>query len=264
MARDEKKPGGPSTEDLERLYMQPPEKFTAERDALAKRLRDEGDREAAQETKKLRRPSLAAWLVNQLSLRQGKDVEKLLDAGERLRAAENAMLSGAGEADELRAAAAAERDAVEELVATAREIADGDGRKLNQATLDRVAETLQAAGADEDVAALVRDGRLAKETRRASIGTGALPSGSSPRRSREGGPGKADREDQDRRAAKAALDGARRDLERAEGVVERAQGDVEVHTARLREAKEALARAKREARRAATETRRAEARAKKR
>jgi hypothetical protein len=263
MARPRRKATEPGAEDLERLYLQPPEKFTQARDALAKRLREDGDREAAQEVKRLRKPSLAAWLVNQLSLRRGKDVEKLLEAGERLRAAEDALLSGSGEADELRAAAAAERDAVEELVAAAREIADDDDRKLNQATLDRVAETLQAAGADEDVAALVRDGRLAKETRRASIGTGALPSGASSRRSRGGGPGKADH-DQDRRAAKAALDGARRDLERAEGVVERAQGDVEVHTARLRKAKEALARAKREARRAATETRRAEARAKKR
>jgi hypothetical protein len=169
------------------------------------------------------------------------------------------MLEGSGDAGELRAAAASEREAVERLVASARAIAADADRQLNQQTQDRVAETLQAAGADEEIAERVRTGRLDKEARRAAIGTGAL----APVPRRGGGETKKARASHERREAKTALDAARRDLERAEGVVERAQDDVDVHAARLKEAKEALARAKREAKQAAAEVRRAEQRAKK-
>jgi hypothetical protein len=259
MARVKKKPGGHVAEELERLYLQAPERFTAERDALAKRLREDGDREAAQEVRKLRKPSLAAWLVNQLGLREPDDVEALLDAGERLRGAEQAMLAGKGDGDELRVAAVEERDAIERLVAAARRIAADDDRKLNQATLDRVAETLQAAGADEETAEKVRAGRLTRETRRASIGASTrAPSGG--RSARVTKKQKAARA---REEASAALDGARRDLERAHGVAERAQDDVDLHADRLKGAREALTRAKREAKRAESEVRRAEQRSKK-
>ena len=254
-----RKAGAPAQEELERLYLQPPERFTETRNALAKRLREEGDREGAEEVKKLRKPSVPAGLVNQLALREPAEVGKLLDAGERLREAEDAMLAGKGDGDELREAAAAERDAVERLVSIARDIAAADERKINQATLDRVAETLQAAGADEELAERVRSGRLAKEARRASIGASTrVPSRGRPARG-----GKRANAARERGEAKLALDNARRDLERAEGVVERAQEDVEVHAKRLREAKDALARARREAKRAAAEVRKVERRAKK-
>jgi hypothetical protein len=246
-------------EDLERLYLQPPEKFTETRNALSKRLREEGDRKSADEVKGLKRPSPAAWLVNQLALRDASDVEKLLAAGDRLRRAEDAMLSGKGDGDELREAAAEEREAIERLVAAAREIATADERKLNQAVFDRVAETLQAAGADEEVADAVQGGRLTKETKRAGIGvsTRAPSSGRGAKGAKQAKASAA------REEAKAAADHARRDLERGEGVVERAQSDVDIHTQRLAEAKDALASAKRDLKSAAAELRRAEARAKK-
>ena len=65
---------------------------------------------AAQEIKKLRRPSQAAWLVNQLALRHGDAVEELLAVGSRLRKLEDEMLAGEAITDALRAAAAEERD----------------------------------------------------------------------------------------------------------------------------------------------------------
>ena len=246
-------------EDLERLYLQPPERFTETRDALAKRLREEGDRAAAEEVRKLRKPSVPAWLVNQLGLREPAEVKKLLDAGERLRGAEDAMLAGRGDGEDLREAAAAERAAVERLVSIAREIAAADDRKLNRAALDRVAETLQAAGADEEIADAVREGRLAKEQKRATIGVSTR----APSSKRAAGGTKEAKASRDRAEAKAAVEAARRDLERAEGVVERAQSDVDVHAQRLKEAKDDLASAKRHAKSAAAELRRAQARAKK-
>jgi hypothetical protein len=259
MAAAKESGGRPAAEELERLYLQPPERFTAERDALAKRLREDGDREAAEDVKKLRKPSLAAWLVNQLGLREAKDVEELLDAGARLRKTEEAMMRGKGDAGDLRAAAADEREAVERLVEAARRIAADDDRKLNQTMLDRVAETLQAANADEELAEKLREGRFEKEAKRATIGTGALPAATG-RGRRSDAKAKASRE---RKEAEAELDSARRDLERAEGVVERAQADVDLHSERLKGAKDALSKARREAKAAVAELRRAEARAKK-
>jgi chromosome segregation ATPase len=259
MAKGKRKRAGLAAEDLERLYIQPPERFTETRNALAKRLREEGDREGADEVKSLKKPSLAAWLVNQLGLREPDEVETLLAAGERLRKAEDAMMAGKGDADELRAAAAEERDAVGRLAATARRIAEDDDRTLTQATLDRVAETLQAAAADEQIAEQLRAGRLAKEARRATIGASTRAPVS---RRGAGGAAKA-KASRDREEARAALDGARRDLDRAEGVVERAQADVDHYTERLREAKNALTAAKRDAKQAASEVGRAERRPKK-
>lgn len=43
--------------ELDSLYQVPLGEFTAARDELAKRLRDEGEREQAEEVKKLRKPT---------------------------------------------------------------------------------------------------------------------------------------------------------------------------------------------------------------
>ena len=49
------------------------------------------------------------------------------------------------------------------------------GPRPSAATLDRVGETLQAAGSDEEAALLVRTGRLDRERRAASLTGGAMP-----------------------------------------------------------------------------------------
>lgn len=72
------------------------------------------------------------------------------------------MLGGKGDTHELRAAAGDERDAIDRLLDAARRIVAEDGRKINQATFDRVAETLQAAGADERLAEARADLKGAK------------------------------------------------------------------------------------------------------
>ena len=160
----------PAEQELERLYLQPPERFTRTRDELARSLRERGARAAAQEVKGLRRPSMPAWLVNQLALREPKALDELLNAGRRLREAEDAMLGGNADAEDLRAAARDESEAVDNLVALARGIASGEGVKASRAALDRAAETLRAAGADPELAERIRAGRLDKEARSATIG----------------------------------------------------------------------------------------------
>ena len=80
--------------ELDSLYAAPLDEFVAERDALAKRLRADGDREAADRVKALRKPSAAVWAVNQLARRQQKDYRALLEAGDRLREAQEQVLGG--------------------------------------------------------------------------------------------------------------------------------------------------------------------------
>jgi hypothetical protein len=141
------------------LFGLPPEEFVAARDELARRLRREGEAEAAKRVKALRRPPLSAWAVNQLARGPEGGLGELLAAGERLRAAHQAALAGEGAA-ELRAAAKAEREAVAALVLAALELLREAGHPTTDATRDRVAATLHAAAASPEAAELVGGGRL--------------------------------------------------------------------------------------------------------
>jgi hypothetical protein len=158
------------------LYGLPLDRFVAERDALAKRLRADGRRAEADEVKALRRPSVAAWAVNQVIRSQARAARALWDAGDALIAAQDALLAGRGDAGALRAASEGEREALDGLVHAARGLLTGEGRDLGEATIERVRETLHAAAIDpgsrEDVAA----GRATKERAHAGLGAfgGAL------------------------------------------------------------------------------------------
>jgi hypothetical protein len=158
------------TQAGDELFGLPPEEFVAARDELARRLRREGDAEAAKRVKALRRPPLSAWAVNQLARGRGPGLDALLAAGERLRAAHQAALAGEGAA-ELRAAARAEREAVAGLVKAAMALLGEAGHATTDATHDRVAATLHAAAANPEAAELVRHGRLTADLDPSGFGT---------------------------------------------------------------------------------------------
>src|ERR1700684_342935 len=67
------------------LYRVAPAHFTAARDTMAAEARQAGDPELASALKKLRKPSVGAWLANLLVLEQPSDVERLVDLGVELR-----------------------------------------------------------------------------------------------------------------------------------------------------------------------------------
>src|SRR4051794_20255768 len=100
--------------DTADLYGLPLEEFTAARNALAKQLGRQGDKAAAEEVKRLAKPSRTAWALNQLARRHPDDVEQLLAAGERLREAQQRAL--AGDASGLRGAAREEQQQVDRLL----------------------------------------------------------------------------------------------------------------------------------------------------
>ena len=144
------------------LYALPPADFTRERDERAKALRKEGRRDEADAVKALRKPTVAAWALNQLARRRAKDVERLVAAGEELRAAQEELLAG-GDRKAFQSAAAKEREHVAKLAGEATELVSEAGERASPALQEKISETLHAAALDEDTAEELRAGRLVRE-----------------------------------------------------------------------------------------------------
>jgi hypothetical protein len=145
----------------EELYGLPPGEFTRARDERSKQLRADGEREAATAVKALRKPTVAAWALNQLARSRRKELEALLSAGEGLRAAQEELLAG-GDRAGFQKAAARERDLVAKLAAEATALASEAGER-GTGLQEKVAATLHAAALDEETAEELRPGRLVKE-----------------------------------------------------------------------------------------------------
>ena len=102
------------------LFHGAPEGFVAARDALATRLREQGRAEDASAVKRLRKPTVVAWALDQLVTRDPDGVHALLEAGAEVRAAQQAALSSKrGAAERLRSAGIARAAAVTHLAAVA-------------------------------------------------------------------------------------------------------------------------------------------------
>ena len=197
----------PVDETAEELYGLPPAEFTRARDERAKELRKSGDREAAGAVKALRKPTVAAWAVNQLARQRGKELGRLLKAGEALRAAQEKLLAG-GDRSAFQKAAAAERELVAELTGATREIVSEAGERAGAGLDEKVSATLHAAALDEDTAEELRDGRLTRE-REAIGGFGGLSPGAAPP-PRRSAPAKQRKPKKKDAAPKAAADDARK------------------------------------------------------
>jgi hypothetical protein len=155
--------------EIDRLYALPLEEFTPERDELAKRLRKEGDADAAATIKALKKPSVAAWAVNQVRRDRPDEVRRLLDVTEELHRV-HSKLSSAGARERLEEAAEMQRELIRSLVRCASELLEAAGHRATDATLGKVADTLRAAAVDEELREEVADGRVVKERRVASLG----------------------------------------------------------------------------------------------
>src|SRR4051812_16411451 len=224
-------PKGVPEVQLDDLFHGPLEEFTPTRNELAKSLRSDGDAEAADWMKGLKKPSRAAWLVNQLAARKPKEVRRLLDVGEELRAAQEEMLAGSADREKLREAATRERETIGSLVGTAEAIGREHG--VGSQILDRVGETLQAATSDPEVAEAIEKGRLTREQRASGIGLVGSATPKAPARGRK----QDDREATERRARQEQAKGrkeAERKLAAADKRLEREQ-------AKLERAREAVA-----------------------
>jgi len=102
---------------IDDLYALPLERFTPERDALAKELAADGDRTGAARVKALRKPVVAAWAVNALAREDPEGVRELIELGDSLRSAHRRAVSG-GDVEPFRAATEERRRLVGELTRT--------------------------------------------------------------------------------------------------------------------------------------------------
>jgi hypothetical protein len=161
-------------DELDQLYTQPLASFVAARDALARKLRDEGDRAGAQLVKGLRKPSPAAWALNQLCVRHSTRLQQLLEAGERMREAQRELIAS-GEREPLREAAARERELVEELAALAEHELTAAGHTVSAALRTQLFETLHAAVGDAEVREQLGTGRLVRDHRLSDLGLPEAP-----------------------------------------------------------------------------------------
>lgn len=234
------------------LYALPPEGFTSARDAAAK-----ADPGLKEQLMGLRRPTVAAWVVNVLAREDSATLEELLALGPALAAAQ-----AGGQGDELRALSEQRRDL---LGAVATRAVQLSGREVTAAVRHEVESTLDAALADPASAQAVRSGRLVRALSFAGFGgvdlegatatpvTGA-PRGATarpPRRQRarddDPPPSRTARAEVERLEAEALdaagrLDDAVRELDVARSDAERATEALEEADAEVARAEEALAR----------------------
>jgi hypothetical protein len=136
-------------EQLARLYQLPLAEFTKARDDWAKQ-----DPSRRADIRKLQKPNVPAWAVNQLYWRERGAYEALVAAAERLRKAQMASLTG--KAADVPAAEAAHAGARKSAVDRVRKILEGTGEKAAPATMTAIIETLDALPAAEPPGSLVR------------------------------------------------------------------------------------------------------------
>lgn len=209
------------------LYGLPLEQFTDRRNELARELRRRGRREQAAAVSKLRKPSVAAWAVNQLVRTQKREFDALLSAGDALQRAQEDLLANRSDAASLRRAVDAERTAVGRLAEKARGLLNADGHELTPARVEQVTETLHAAALDQDVRASVKDGCLERELRHVGLGGRAafgerVGAGDAPAASGASAPASSPRRAARQRNGAAELKAARQDELKARRRLERA------------------------------------------
>ncbi|MCY7396726.1 MAG: hypothetical protein LH468_11375 [Nocardioides sp.] len=136
------------------LYAGPLADFTPTRDARARALKKD-DPELSAAIRALRKPSLAAWVVNLLVRRETEQVDQVLQVGQALRGAQESM-SG----EELRALTRQRRQLTAAVTGRARSLAGEEGQRVTQAVADQVEATLTAAMLDAECGRAVRSGLL--------------------------------------------------------------------------------------------------------
>lgn len=155
-------------DDLDALYGVPPEEFTALRKELATAAKGRGDGEAARLIAAARRPTTAAWVVNELVRADPTAKVRLAELTAQLRAAHAAM-DGA----RIRELSTAQRKLVSQLARTG--FAAAGISDPSAAIREDVTGTLQAAIADPEVAAQL--GRLQKAQEWSGFGDFGAPAG---------------------------------------------------------------------------------------
>jgi hypothetical protein len=228
------------------LYGLAPTQFTAARDAKASEARQSGKPELASSLKKLRKPSVGAWLANLLVLEQSEDVERLIDLGAELRSTKRKL-----EGEQIRKVSKEKGDVVSKLVRDAKSRASRTDQSVSAAAVQELEETLDAAFADPQAAESLRGGRLRRGLHYSGLGFTAQTRSASPRRTKGFASGRSSEPEDDQIAAKRNLEKANREAEQADSHLARvrqAVAEVAHELARLKSAEAEAVRRSKEAR----------------
>jgi hypothetical protein len=217
------------------LYAGSPDRFVAERNARAAEV---ADRDAAAQIRALRKPSVAAWVVNVFARERAAELAEALDLAEQLREAQ-ASLDAAALAELGRQRRALTFRLAQDAVSLASE----RGGPVSASTAEAVRQTITAAFFDPDAAAAVASGRLVRELEPsgafpldaiAAVGDDPGASGGSARQGASGGSASAGERSAtakrdaaaERRKAEAAVRAAEQHLRAAQR--DRAKVDLEL------------------------------------
>ena len=216
------------------LYGLAPTQFTAARDAKASEARQAGRPELASSLKKLRKPSVGAWLANLLVLEQSSDVERLIDLGRELRAPKRDL-----EGQQIRRVSREKSDAVAKLVRDARSRASRMGHSVSAAALDELQATLEAAFADPQASESLLGARLSSGLHYSGLGFTEQTQPGSPARTKNSASARHSGSKADQVAAKRNVEKANREAEQADAHVDKARQSVAHAAAELTRLKSA-------------------------
>ncbi|WP_445187550.1 hypothetical protein ACTXG6_10370 [Pseudonocardia sp. Cha107L01] len=148
------------------LYALPRADFTPARDERVKEARSAGDKALAASIGKLRRPTVAAWLVNNLARQRPDEITGLAELGEQLRAAHE-QLDGAA----LRRLSEQRRELINALTRTTRELGAVAGEEVSETVSRELEGMFTSALTDPDAARALASGRLSSPKELASAST---------------------------------------------------------------------------------------------
>ncbi|GAA1599946.1 hypothetical protein [Actinoplanes couchii] len=147
------------------LYEGPPDGFVTARAAAVAAARTAGDREAAKRLAALKKPTVAAWIVNLVALRRPDLLDELAGIATALRAAQRDL-----QGDQMRELSLHRRRFVTSLVEAARRLAVESGAGGAKLPLAEVEATFTAALAEPEIAGQIRSGRLIRAVSYAGFG----------------------------------------------------------------------------------------------
>ena len=149
------------------LYGVHPSEFTATRDARASEARDAGDSALASSLKKLRKPTVGAWLANLVARERTKDVERLIALGADLRTTRRSL-----DGEQIRRVSRERNETVTRLVRDARSLAARRGQPVSETAVLELEATLDAAFADPTSAEALEGGHLTIALQYSGLGLG--------------------------------------------------------------------------------------------
>ncbi len=218
------------TDPVDALFVGALDEFVKRRDALARELKQAGDKDTAAAVKALRKPSAAAWAVNQVARRHPDAVDALITAARAVHDAQAAAVQGR-DAGGLRTATDAWRSQIRSLAA---EVAKDAGEQYR----DDAAGTFEAASTSDEWAAVLKAGRLMTTLSPSGFGLQDMPDPVLTRPAIEDAPREAPARDD--AAIDAAIDAARAQVEKLEAALEKATHSLRRAEQRLDQARRAV------------------------